>query len=91
MPKRYYTEYVDDVSGTRFRFAHEAGQDGPLHITVRHGTTPEDAVRTFLRGMTVLNPTYKRFETQTENHVLYWVWHASGAVLVITCFQKGEA
>ncbi len=90
MPKRLYREIADPESGIRFRFAYETGVNGPLHVEARHGVTPEAAVETFLTGVTVWNPANKRFETRTESHTLYWAWHASAAVLVITCFRRGD-
>jgi hypothetical protein len=70
--------------------AYETGSSGPLHVEARHGVTPDEVVETYFGGLTTWNPTNLRFETRTETHTLHWAWHASGAVLVITCFQKGD-
>ena len=90
MPKRYYRKLIDAETGLSFLFAIETGLDGPLHITKRHGTTPAEAVETFFAGLTAWNGVNKRFETSTATHIVYWTWHASGAVLVISCFRQGE-
>ena len=87
--KRTYRLILDTASGLIFRFAYEAGADGPLHIEARHHVTQQDAITAFREGLTVWNDANKRFETHSPSHVLYWTWHASGSVLVITCFRNG--
>ena len=90
MPRRYYQKFTDAETGLSFLFAIEVGSTGPLHIAIRHGTTPADAVAAYFAGVTTWNGDNKRFETSTASHVVYWAWHRSGAVLVISCFRKGD-
>jgi hypothetical protein len=90
MSKRNYRELADAETGLHFRFAYEIGASNPLHIEYRHGVTTGEAVETFFDGLTTWNATNRRFETRTETHTLYWTWHASGSVLVITCFRKED-
>lgn len=91
MPKRRYREVTELVTGIRFRFAYDAVNPMRLHIEARHDVTVEDAIRTYLeRRTTVWNEVNKRWESESNTHVLYWALHASSAVLVITCFRKEE-
>lgn len=90
MPRRYYRKLIDAETGLSFLFAIEAGSAGPLHIAIRHGTTPADAVEAYFAGVTTWNDVNQRFETRTASHVVYWTWHGSGAVLVISCYRKGD-
>lgn len=89
MPKRFYLPVTDPETGKVFLFAFEAGKSGPFHIQVRHGVAPEEAIATYIRGTTAWNSLNKRNETQTSRHMLYWAEHASGAILVISCFPIG--
>ncbi len=76
-----------DVGDERFRFYFDGASDEILHITRRHGITPEQAIRVFLDGDTTWDEAHTRFETVTATHTLYWARHASdGSVVVITCF-----
>jgi hypothetical protein len=83
---------LDETSGLRFLFAHEAGEGSPLHVVQRHGTSVAEAIATYFAdgATTIWNPTNKRFETRTDTPALYWAWHASGAILVISCFRQGD-
>lgn len=65
------------------------GQQRPPHTEVRHGVGPEEAIETYLKGTTTWNPLNLRYEARTDRHTLYWAPHASGRVLVITCFRRG--
>ena len=63
-----------------------------LHITLRHGTTPEDAIRTFFEGtISAQSESRARFETAAATHRLYWTRHAHDqSVIVISCFEREE-
>ena len=79
------------MSGTRFRFAYDGTNPTGLHIEVRHEVRADEAIRAYLeRQTTNWNEMHKRWESESETHVLFWALHASGAVLVITCFRKEE-
>jgi hypothetical protein len=43
--------FIVEANGERFRY-YDAEHPQILHITLRHGTTPVDAVRTFFEGST---------------------------------------
>ena len=91
MAKGRYQPYLDQKSGLRFDFKFELMQPSLLHIFVRHGTSPQEAIGTFFEGETAWDEEHKRFETFTETHALYWTWRAQGAVvLVISCFRRDE-
>ncbi len=83
---------IIEAEGERFRFYYDLTDPGVLHITRQHGTTPEDAIRTFFVGATEpWDETHLRFETRTETHGLYWTRHAHDhAVIAISCFKRGE-
>lgn len=87
--KRAYRLIFDPKSGLTFRFTYETGTGGPLHIEARHGVAPQEAIMAFRDGTTTWDAAHKRFETRTATHTLYWAWHASGSVLVITSFRNG--
>jgi hypothetical protein len=78
--------------GEHFRFYFDRRLPEVLHITFQHGTTPEDAIRTFFEGTTThWSEVHQRFETVTETHVLYWTRHAHDeSVIVISCFSRGD-
>jgi hypothetical protein len=80
------------ANGERFRFYYDVAHPGVLHITIQHGTMPEEAIRTFFAGETGLwDEARSRFETLTETHGLYWTRHAHDqSVIVISCFKRGE-
>jgi hypothetical protein len=94
MTKWVASQFDDEQSGLSFMFSHENNDRlAALHITVRHQTTPEEAIATFLRedAVTVWNEKRLRFETTTDTHVLYWAWYKPGdKVLVITCARREE-
>jgi hypothetical protein len=48
MPRRL--ALIVEAGGERFRFYYDRERPEVLHITIRHGTTPEDAIRTFFEG-----------------------------------------
>jgi hypothetical protein len=43
-------ERIITAGGERFRFYYDMEVPELLHVTLRHGTTPEDAIRTFFEG-----------------------------------------
>ena len=56
----------------RFRFYYDAEHPEILHMTLRHGTTPEDAIRAFFEGVTeTWDKDHLRFETLTDTHGIY--------------------
>jgi hypothetical protein len=83
---------IVEANGERFRFYYDAGHPEVLHITLRHGTTVEDAIRTFFEGETgAWDEERLRFETLTESHGIYWTRHAlDRSVIIISCFKRGD-
>ncbi|MDP2327027.1 MAG: hypothetical protein Q8M79_02960 [Dehalococcoidia bacterium] len=82
---------IIEAGGERFRFYYDPELPAVLHITWRHGTTPEDAVEAFFDGPAAWNEARARFETVGERHVLYWTRHAHDqSVIVISCFGRWE-
>ena len=63
-----------------------------LHITLRHGTVPEDAIRTFFEGETrPWDEARSRFESVAETYGIYWTRHPHDqSVSVISCFKREE-
>ena len=53
-----------------FYFLYDRTRPDELHITVRHGTYPLEAIETFFEGETTWNEDRKRFETLTVTHGL---------------------
>ncbi len=78
--------------GERFRFYYDTGSPGILHITLQHGTTPEEAIRAFVEGKTLAwDESHMRFETISGTHGILWTRHAfDQSVIVISCFKRGE-
>jgi hypothetical protein len=83
---------IVEALGVRFRFYYDLRLPELLHITLQHGTTPEDAVVTFFEGTaSTWDERRSRFETRTDTHVLYWTRHTyDGSVIVISCFRRGD-
>ena len=83
---------IVEASGERFRFYYDSGPVEILHITLQHGTKPEDAIRTFVEGVTLpWDESRLRFDTRTATHGLLWTRHAfDKSVIVISCFKRGE-
>ncbi|MEX1254389.1 MAG: hypothetical protein WEE64_08605 [Dehalococcoidia bacterium] len=83
---------IIEAGGERFRFYYDREVPEVLHITLRHGATPEDAIRVFFEGETrPQDEAHERFETVTRTHGLYWTRHAHDqSVIVISCFARGE-
>ncbi|MPZ13486.1 MAG: hypothetical protein GEU73_03525 [Chloroflexi bacterium] len=83
---------IIEARGERFRFYYDLEQPEALHITLHHGTTPREAIRTFFEGETgAWDEAHSRFETVTETRGIYWTRHAQDqSVMVITCFKRGD-
>jgi hypothetical protein len=85
---------VTDVeSGVRFHFAFDATEPNRLHIDVRHGATPGDAVRTFFDPLasTAYDERHKRWERWAGEWLIAWLWLDEPErrnVLVITCLNR---
>ena len=81
---------IIEAGGERFRVYYDLEVPEVLHITLRHGTTPEDAIRTFFEGeQQPWDEERQRFETATDKHGLYWTRHPhDGSVIVISCFER---
>ncbi len=83
---------IIEAGDERFRFYYDREVPEALHIALRHGTTPEDAIRVFFEGAArPQDEAHARFETVTETHGLYWTRHAHDqSVIVISCFERGD-
>ena len=83
---------IIQAMGERFRFYYDLEHPQVLHITMRHGTTPEDAIRTFFEGETgAWDKKYSRFETLAATYGIYWTRHAHDqSVIIISCFKRGD-
>jgi hypothetical protein len=83
---------IVEAGGERFRFYYDREKPEILHITLRHGTTPADAIRTFFVGETVATEeTHSRFETVTDLYGIYRARHAfDQSVISISCFELGD-
>ena len=81
---------IIEAGGERFRFYYDLEVPEVLHVTLRHGTTPEDAIQTFFEGEQQLwNEERQRFETMSDTLSLYWTRHPhDGSVIVISCFER---
>jgi hypothetical protein len=81
---------IIEAGGERFRFYYDIEVPEVLHITLRHGTTPEDAISAFLEGeQRSWDEARQRFETVSETHRLYWTRHVHDqSVIVISCFEQ---
>ena len=80
-----------EARGEVFYFLFDSNQPDQLHITVRHGATPVEAIQTLFEGITVWNEQRKRFETVAALRGIYWVRVPEDqGVLIISCFRTGE-
>ena len=81
---------IIEAGGERFRFYYDVEVPEMLHVTLRHGTRPEDAIRTFFDGEeNSWDEARQRFESATETHGLYWTRHPhDDSVIVISCFER---
>jgi hypothetical protein len=79
------------VGGETFRFYYDDGDI--LHITLRHGTTVRDAIRTFFDGaQSEWDAVHLRYESVTETHGMYWTRHVhDGSIIVISCWERGAS
>jgi hypothetical protein len=86
---RGYTEIPDLETGIVFRFYADRADTSRLHIEVRWGATPGDAIEAFATGIerTVWIEHKRCFESIGATHTVVWLWmdEAHSRVLVITC------
>jgi hypothetical protein len=83
---------IIEAGEERFRFYYDREVTEVLHITLRHGTTPSDAIGTFFEaGVHQWDEAHARFETVTATRGLYWARHPHDqSVIVISCFRRGD-
>ena len=83
---------IVEANGERIRFYYDVEHPENLHISLRHGTTPADAIRTFFEGESrPWSESHSRFETLTDTHGIYWTRHAfDRSVIIISCFRRGD-
>ena len=81
-----------DFNDFRFVFKSETENPEMLHIYARHLVTAEDAIGIFFSYDPVWNAEWKRFETYSNTHGLYWFWcnqtKKKKVVMVISCFKR---
>ncbi len=76
------------TKGIKFLFKFDEAAPDLLHIYARHLTTPRDAIATFFEGQTDWNEQFKRFETYSTSHCLYWFWlDKDKDVMIVSCFR----
>jgi hypothetical protein len=86
-PRRKFDKYFS--KGIEFYFKYDDVAPELLHIYARHLTTPSEAIETYFHGKTTWNERYKRFETVSATHGLFWLWlDENSKVLVISCFRN---
>lgn len=86
-PKRRFDKYI--AKGIEFYFKYDDVASDLLHIYARHLTTPTETIETYFYGETSWNERYKRFETFSGTHGIYWLWlQENSRVLIISCFRK---
>ena len=83
---------IIEAVGERFRFYYDLEEPDALHITRVHGTTPDEAIRTFFAAaMASWDELHQRFESHSGTHGLFWTRHAHDqSVIVISCFKRGD-
>lgn len=62
-----------------------------LHIYARHMCSPEDAINVFFETEEdEWDPEFRRFESFTDTHGLYWFWmdEEKTVVMIISCFKR---
>lgn len=85
--RKEFVEITDRASMLIFRFTLD-GSD--LHITRRHGTHPEDAVRAFFDPTpSTYDRAHNRYEkVASDGTLLSWYWVEYGRrVQVLTCMR----
>ncbi|MBM4416526.1 MAG: hypothetical protein FJ035_09915 [Chloroflexi bacterium] len=80
------------AGGKRFRFYYDLEVPELLHIVLRHGTTPDDAIRTYFEDITsAWDGARARYATTTSSHVLHQTRHTRDqSVIVISCFEQED-
>ncbi|HLZ07966.1 MAG TPA: hypothetical protein VKT80_05210 [Chloroflexota bacterium] len=83
---------IVEANGERFRFYYDLLHPDVLHITLQHGATPDDAIRTFFDGVTgEWDEVRLRFDTYSDTHGLFWTRHSfDQSVIIISCFKLGD-
>ncbi|TAK24115.1 MAG: hypothetical protein EPO26_06800 [Chloroflexota bacterium] len=80
---------IIEAESETFRFYYDGDNPSELHITRRHGTTPEDAIGTFLRGsVEPWDSSRMRFASWTETHVLFWTRHAHDRSVIVISYVR---
>jgi hypothetical protein len=92
---RRYRDVTDQVSGLIFRFLFDLNDPSQLHIALRWGVSPEEAIECFRTGIerTLWLEQKRCFETISDSHVVVWLWmdEPHSQVLVITCVPRAES
>lgn len=88
MPPRRAYKRVEE-NGIEFLFKYDDDAPELLHIYARHVTEVDDALDTFFGAETKMwNAEFKRFESYTATHGLFWFWlDENKVVMVISCFR----
>ncbi len=75
--------------GYVFVFKYDADDPSQLHIVVRHLTTIDDALDAFFDGEKIWNIQRQRFESRTDQILLYWYWidESQKVVMVVSCIN----
>jgi hypothetical protein len=76
-------------NGIRFVFKMDDVDPGLLHIFARHQTSIDDALDVFFSTEPTWNLQFKRYESFSETHGLYWFWldEQKKVVMVVSCFR----
>ena len=84
--------FIVEATGERFRFYFDVERPEALHITLRHGTTLQDAIQTFFKGRTgPWDEAHARYETVTETRAIFWTRHRGDqSVIIISCFRRED-
>lgn len=76
--------------GIDFHFFFHQGGEGSLHITVRWGTLPLDAIEVFFEGEAVYDAQHDRFATRNRDYELTWRWIEREKSLFVISFLRRE-
>jgi len=86
-PHKKFDKYR--TNGIQFFFKYDEMAPDLLHIYARHLTTPQEAIETYFdANKTTWNDQFKRFETFSDTHGIYWFWlEKDSKILIISCFR----